>query len=131
MQLFVKWRNDLCFLKFILVKGNHDILKNEWYATANIEVVEQQLCIGQFIFTHDATAADYTNTAQPYIFSGHIHPGVIIKGAAKQALRFPCYHFSAGGAVLPAFSKFTGVVITPRLAGDKVFAILNQLVISV
>ncbi len=131
MQLFVKWRNDLSHLKFILIKGNHDILKNEWYAEANIEVVEQQLCIEQFIFSHDATTVNCTGTDHPYIFSGHIHPGVVIRGVGRQAMSFPCYHFSKEGAIIPAFSKFTGIYITPKQPSDKVFAIINQSVISV
>ncbi len=131
MQLFVKWRNDLPNLSFVLVKGNHDILKNEWYADAGIEVEENQLCINQFIFTHDASTVNCTETDQPYIFSGHVHPGVVIRGISKQSLTFPCYHFGANSAVIPAFSKFTGVYITPKKASDKVFAIINQSVISV
>ena len=131
MQLFLKWRNDLCNLHFILVKGNHDILKNEWYEQANLAVVEQQLCIEQFIFTHDATTVNCTGIDKPYVFSGHVHPGVVIKTGSKQSMSFPCYHFSSAGAIIPAFSKFTGVYITPKQTGDAVFAIVNQTVIRV
>ncbi len=131
MELFVKWRNDISYLDFILVKGNHDILKDEWYKAANIIVHEHQLCIRQFIFTHDANVAICTGIEFPYIFSGHIHPGVVIKTGSKQTHTFPCYHFSKSGVVLPAFSKFTGVYITPKQPGDAVFAIINQSVIRV
>ena len=131
MQLFVKWRNDLPHLTFTLVKGNHDILKKEWYGNAGIDVVEQQLCVNQFIFTHDAAAINCTKASQPFIFSGHVHPGVVIKSGSKQSLTFPCYHFSNSGAIIPAFSKFTGVHVTPKQPGDTIFAIINQSVISV
>ncbi len=131
MQLFVKWRNDLSYLDFILVKGNHDILKNEWYEAASIMVVEQQLCINSFVFTHDANAVNCTNVDEHYVFSGHIHPGVVIKTGNRQTNTFPCYHFSKQGVILPAFSKFTGVYITPKNTGDAVFAIINQSIIRV
>ena len=131
MQLFVKWRTDLSYINMTLVKGNHDILKNDWYAQAGIHIVEQQLCIENFIFTHDAEAVNCTGVSDPFVFSGHIHPGVVIKGVGRQALTFPCYHFSKTGAIIPAFSKFTGVYITHKKPDDKVFAIVNQSVISV
>ena len=131
LNLFVKWRNDLPHQKFILVKGNHDILKNEWYEDACIEVAEQQLCIENFIFTHDVTTVNCTGFDKPYVFSGHVHPGVVIKGVGKQSLSFPCYHFSKEGAIIPAFSKFTGTYITPKQPADAVFAIINQSVIRV
>lgn len=131
MQLFIKWRNDLPNIHFILVKGNHDILKNDWYAQANLTVVEQQLCINQFIFTHDATTVNCTEVAEPYVFSGHVHPGVVIKTGSRQSMSFPCYHFSKTGAIIPAFSKFTGVYITAKQQGDAVFAIINQSVLRV
>ncbi len=131
MQLFIKWRNDLSNIHFILIKGNHDILKNEWYEQANLTVVEQQLCIDQFIFTHDATTVNCTGVDEPYVLSGHVHPGVMIRTGSKQSMSFPCYHFSKTSAIIPAFSKFTGVYITPKQPGDAVFAIINQSVIRV
>lgn len=131
MQLFLKWRNDMHELNMILVKGNHDILKKEWYINAGLQVEETQLCIGDFVFTHEADIENCSSSANPYVFSGHIHPGVVIRGAAKQALKFPCYFFGENYAVLPAFSKFTGVYILERNKRDKVFAIVNQSVIAV
>lgn len=131
MQLFLKWRNDLSSLDFILVKGNHDILKNEWYEEGSIAIHEHQLCIDRFIFTHDASAYNCTDSSEPYIFSGHIHPGVTLKTGSRQSASFPCFHFSRTGAVLPAFSKFTGLYMTTKQPSDKVFAIINQSVIPV
>src|SRR6476469_1872159 len=36
LDLFVRWRNDMPQVDVHLVKGNHDILKDEWYGNANI-----------------------------------------------------------------------------------------------
>ncbi len=130
LQLFVKWRNDLPQVEMHLVKGNHDILKDDWYKDANISLSQQQLCIGEFIFTHDAAAANCTGGDAPYMFSGHIHPGVSISGIGRQSLTFPCYFFSDKYAVLPAFSKFTGVYVMKKTRTDKVFAIVNQSVMA-
>ena len=131
LELFVRWRNDMPQVDVHLVKGNHDILKDEWYSQANIGISQEQLCIGDFIFTHEATATNCTGGQQPYVFSGHIHPGVSIYGLGRQSLTFPCYYFGEQYAILPAFSKFTGVKVMRKGKGDKLFAIVNQSVMPV
>jgi DNA ligase-associated metallophosphoesterase len=105
MDLFLKWRNDLSGLHIQLVKGNHDILTDDWYSKANIEIIQEHLTISGFYFTHDT---GIQSSADHYIFSGHIHPGIVIKGPARQALRLPCFYFTNDYAILPAFGKFTG-----------------------
>jgi DNA ligase-associated metallophosphoesterase len=131
LDLFVRWRNDMPLVDVHLVKGNHDILKDEWYSDANISISQEQLCIGEFVFTHEATAANCTGDQHPYVFSGHIHPGVSIHGLGRQSLTFPCYYFGEQYAVLPAFSKFTGVKVMRKGKGDRLFAIVNQSIIAV
>src|SRR3982751_3668784 len=36
LEFFKKWRQDFSELHVELVKGNHDILKKDWYADVNI-----------------------------------------------------------------------------------------------
>ncbi|HEX5655055.1 MAG TPA: metallophosphoesterase, partial [Chitinophagaceae bacterium] len=38
LELFKKWRQDLSALPIHLVKGNHDILQDQWYEEAGITV---------------------------------------------------------------------------------------------
>ena len=38
--------------------------------------------------------------AAGYVIAGHIHPGVRLRGAAREHARLPCFWFGAGGAVL-------------------------------
>ena len=91
-DLFLKWRNDLKDTEVHLVMGNHDILKKDWYEEAGIILHTGSLAIGALIFTHDiCEAGDLDNT---YCFSGHIHPGIIMKGIGKQLLRLPCFYFN-------------------------------------
>jgi len=61
---------------------------------------------------------------QPYYFSGHLHPGIRIRGGGRQVLQFPCFYFGAEYAVLPAFGRFTGTVSIDPLPESNVFAIL-------
>lgn len=122
LTLFRRWREDLPHIEVRLIKGNHDILEEDWYTAAGITVHNGQLHIGAFGFIHDI--AEYAHCKDHYCFSGHIHPGVWISGMGKQALRFPCFYFGEDYAVLPAFSRFTGTASIDPSPNAHVFAIL-------
>jgi len=128
LDLFKKWRHDFPRLRIRLVKGNHDILQDQWYEQLLIETTAQ-LSIKEVSFTHDITDLDGTVANGHYYFSGHIHPGVHIRGNGRQSLHFPCFYFSPAFCVLPAFSRFTGLATIRPEAGDNVFAIVNQSII--
>ncbi|HVF80963.1 MAG TPA: ligase-associated DNA damage response endonuclease PdeM [Flavisolibacter sp.] len=125
LDWFKRWREDFSHIKIILVRGNHDILKDSWYGEAAIDVVHPTLQLGSFLFSHDQCDA----TSDLYSFCGHIHPGVLVHGLGKQSLRFPCFYFGRTHCILPAFSKFTGAVAMDKASAQAVFAIVeNELV---
>jgi uncharacterized protein len=122
-QLFLKWRNDFPQLDISLVRGNHDILEQPWYDQCGIQLIEKQYVCNGFCFVHDIK--DYqTDTSVQYAFSGHIHPGILLSGSARQSLRLPCFYFGRDYAVLPAFGRFTGTFLIEPRAKEQVFAIL-------
>jgi uncharacterized protein len=128
-ELFLKWRNDLLHVEMHLVMGNHDILKKEWYAEASIVVHDCSLTIGDFVFTHDIACIEQLENK--YYFSGHIHPGVVMRGTGKQSLTFPCFYFNKQFAVLPAFGRFTGTFNVAPQRGDNVFVLAKNSVIQI
>lgn len=134
MEWFKRWRADLSSLTIQLVKGNHDILHDQWYTETEMIAHNEELEIKGFRFRHDPGTADSltTNaTSSSYLFTGHVHPGISIRGIARQSLHFPCFYFTDTHCVLPAFSRFTGTYsIAPR-EGEKVFAIVRDSVIKV
>ncbi|HYM93726.1 MAG TPA: ligase-associated DNA damage response endonuclease PdeM [Chitinophagaceae bacterium] len=132
LELFKKWRKDFSYLKIHLVKGNHDVLHDEWYKKEQIEINNGELIINNFYFVHDLTGFRLpTHGSQYYTLSGHIHPGIYISGAGKQSFRFPCFYFAKDHAVLPAFSRFTGTHLMEPKKGDKVFAIADNKIVQV
>jgi uncharacterized protein len=126
LDWFKKWRSNFPFLKITLVKGNHDILKQRWYKDAGIDVIEKELRIDPFLFTHDKCDAHQ----DIYTFCGHIHPGIYLHGLGKQSLRFPCFHFAKNHCVLPAFSRFTGLALIEPRQNDKIFAVVEDKLIQ-
>lgn len=128
-DLFLKWRKDLSHVDIDLVMGNHDILKKEKYTEAGILIHEGSYQIGSFTFTHDI--CNFDENENYYCFSGHIHPGIVMRGVGKQSLRLPCFYFKKQYAVLPAFGKFTGTFPIKPKGADTVFALAGDSIIQV
>ena len=131
MNLFLKWRNDIPGVEVVLVKGNHDILTDAWYEKAGITVKRKKLHIENFSFIHDIAELDDEKNWENYLFSGHIHPGVSVRSGIRQMLNFPCYYFGEKHAVLPAFSKFTGLCCIDPTTHDTVYAITDNTLIKI
>jgi DNA ligase-associated metallophosphoesterase len=130
LPLFEKWRKDFPSLKIDLVKGNHDILDNKWYADNHIEVHQPQLIIGPFGFVHDIYDVQHPLTR--YYFCGHEHPGIRLRSIrAKDSAILPCFHFTGGYCVLPAFSAFCGTSTVKPVVNENIFAIAEGRVLQV
>lgn len=125
LDWFRRWREGFSHVDIVLVRGNHDILKEDWYKQSGIEVVSPTLQLNSFLFSHDKC-----ETAEGvYSFCGHIHPGVMVHGLGKQSLRFPCFYFGRTGCILTAFSKFTGAVAMDKSSAQALYAVVeNELV---
>lgn len=131
LDLFKKWRRDMPGLNMILVNGNHDVLENNFYEEMNIERTDQ-LHIGSFSFVHDPESVIIPAVKNGhYTFCGHLHPGIHIRGRGRQSLQFPCFYFAGHFAVLPAFSRFTGMHNISPGKHDHVFAIVEKGLIQV
>lgn len=126
---FRKWRHDIPGLHMHLVIGNHDILDQADYDDMDLQVHREALTIDGFSFVHDLHPQSIS--PDQYYISGHIHPGIRLQGMGKQALRFPCFYFTSQFAVLPAFSRFTGIALIEPNKGEDVFAIVEDKLIAV
>ncbi|WP_315817487.1 ligase-associated DNA damage response endonuclease PdeM [Paraflavitalea speifideaquila] len=131
LELFKRWRHDFAHLSIRLVRGNHDILHDQWYQQAAIEVIEDSLCLHtHFHFIHDLLPEQMNGAGKQYYFSGHLHPGIRVNGLGKQSLSFPCFYFTKTFCVLPAFGQFTGLAMIKPAANENVFAIVNKQIIQ-
>ncbi|HAA12870.1 MAG TPA: metallophosphoesterase [Cytophagales bacterium] len=121
---FERWLEQYTSIRFILVKGNHDILPSSIYELSNLELKLAPFGMPPFSLTHEPTADD-----NGYNIAGHIHPAVRLRGAGRQYMTVPCFHFGQKGAVLPAFGQFTGTAAVRPIPGDVVFAVTQDRVI--
>jgi DNA ligase-associated metallophosphoesterase len=121
-ELFARWRKAITQARLVLVKGNHDRLADSMYTSIDIEPVTGYTVQDGFGFIHDKTEG--VPEGDIYWFSGHVHPGIRISGLGRQSLCFPCFHFMPNHAILPAFSRFTGLKMVDPGKKDQVFAII-------
>lgn len=132
LDLFQKWRKDFSLLQIDLVKGNHDILEDGWYHEAGIILHEWELLVKGFLFRHeDKRLKQQDHGKIIYTFSGHIHPGITLKGSGRQSLRLPCFYFAKEYCILPAFSRFSGMHQVKPEKGETVYAVTDEEVILI
>jgi DNA ligase-associated metallophosphoesterase len=127
---FILWRSQFPKLEIILVRGNHDIIQDDYYHQLNISL-HHKLLVGPFLMLHHPlTEADFEQ-AEGYVFCGHIHPGINLTGRGRQSLTLPCFAFGKRQAILPSFGKFTGRVAIRSSKTDRIFAIAKDKVIEI
>lgn len=120
ITLFDLWRAQYPELEIHLVRGNHDILSKQNFNELNI-TLHETLETEEFVFSHAKC-----EHGSKFCFSGHLHPGIRIMGAARQTIKLPCFHFTTHSCTLPAFGKFTGLFLIDPQRMDKVFVILED-----
>lgn len=132
LDMFRKWRHDFPSLNIHLVKGNHDILNDDWYRQTDIHITEEELQVNHFRFRHDPASppSRASNETGQYFFAGHIHPGIRISGLGRQSLRFPCFYFAKDYCILPAFGGFTGTALIEPANDENIFAIVENRIVQ-
>lgn len=124
---FVLWRDLFKDIDMILVRGNHDILHDKFYTELKFRLFDT-LTEGPFLFSHEPLTNEEL-PADQYAISGHIHPGVKLRGKGRQSVTLPCFHFGKRQAILPSFGKFTGRFCIRGIEGDQIFGVLKHKVV--
>jgi DNA ligase-associated metallophosphoesterase len=131
LEAIAQWRARHAALEMTLVRGNHDRRAGDPPASLRIRMADEPLPCGPFALCHHPEPV-----AGAYVIAGHWHPCISVSGRAFERLRLPCFWFGDDSGqvpdhpvgVLPAFGSFTGMhPIEPR-AGDRVFAIADNVV---
>jgi len=128
---FEEWLGTMPATAWQLVTGNHDTLHSSFYESAGIETIPERTQ-GPFRFIHDAADAAVDADDDRIVVSGHIHPGISLKGKGRQAVRLPCFLISEGKKiVLPAFGEFTGLKQIRPEETDHVYAVVDHHVVQI
>ncbi len=128
-----EWEKLLRFLglfpatSFHLVVGNHDILPIEKYQNSRLVVHSHPVTLGNLLFSHEPISPP----SGFLTICGHIHPGILLKGRAKQKVLIPCFHYSENVLVLPSFGNFTGLAPIKRQKKDMIWGITEDRLIPI
>jgi len=120
---FEEWCNAHKQLSIVLITGNHDTLHSSFYSEARLKVYDQ-LIEENFCFIHNNLKIDIPEPE--FIFSGHIHPGIKLKGKGRQSLRLPCFYQKTQQFILPAFGEFTGLYLLPEKDAELIYPIADS-----
>lgn len=126
LDALAAWRARHSGLDVVLVRGNHDRNAGDPPPELEIWSVEPPLVEGPFALSHHPQPVSGC-----YALAGHLHPAVVLRGAARQRERLPCFWFGAEVGVLPAFGEFTGMAEIRPGAGDRVFVSTGDEVLAV
>lgn len=112
-------------VEFILVMGNHDILPENAYAEANLQrcdkIEEEEL-----VFTHEPLPDSHKLN-----ICGHLHPGLEIRGQARQSFRLPCFYSGENQLILPAFGELTGLYLLDKKESSDYYLITRDTIVKV
>ena len=121
-----QWRFRHGRIEMVLVRGNHDREAGDPPAALGIECVDEPMIEAPFVFAHHPAESTFG-----YVIAGHVHPGITLWGRARMRERLPCFWFGRATAVLPAFGEFTGSAQVTPTAGDGVYVIAGDDVLSI
>ncbi len=111
-------------LPMLLIRGNHDILGDQFYLESSLEVLDE-LHLGPFHFTHEPIISERYNIA------GHIHPAYILRNSARQSQRYPCFYFGDKNALMPSFGDFTGSHAIRPKSGERVVLVADEVLVKI
>jgi DNA ligase-associated metallophosphoesterase len=120
------WRDTHRTIEMMLVRGNHDDRAGDPPASLGFAVVDEPFALGSFALCHHPQARDDGS----YVLAGHLHPAIRLSGRID-SVRLPCFWFGPQTGVLPAFGSFTGGHAIAPVAGDQVYAVVDDAVVAV
>jgi uncharacterized protein len=115
-------------IEFHLVKGNHDILPASLYKQSILKIHQEPLVLECFSLAHEPTASIDMDSLT---ICGHLHPGIMLRGKARQSLRIPCFYWTGNTLILPSFGNFTGLALVYPKSSDRIWGISGEKVIPI
>lgn len=123
-EYFGTLRKKYADIKFLLVRGNHDILKEHQYEKHDIQVETEPVYENGFVFAHNFVALKENE----FSISGHIHPGFVLHGKGRQSITLPCFYKKKNTLIMPAFGRLTGLAHMPFSKDAEIFVLTEETV---
>lgn len=127
-EVLIQFMVNFPSVQFHLVKGNHDVLPQTFYRNTPLRIHQEIYRMGNLILSHEPLKEVENEEVN---ICGHIHPGILLRGKARQHVRIPCFHFDGKTLIMPAFGNFTGLALVKPEHGHSVWGISQQKVIPI
>lgn len=116
--VFERFRATNPAIRFILTRGNHDILPDDLLEKAAVDVVPSYSIASHIHCTHHPEGGEFAGRLN---IAGHVHPGCLIPAKGRQAYRLPCFYFRRQTLLLPAFGMLTGLHMVQPSPGARIY----------
>lgn len=124
--LVTQWRPQHPHVRWMMVRGNHDLRSGDPPAEWQIECVEAGVVHAPFVLAHEPC-----ESGEGYVLCGHVHPAAKLNGRGGLHAKLPCFVIGQRRMILPAFSMFTsGTVVQPG-DDDRIVGIADDQLIAV
>lgn len=120
---FERFRLDNAGIRFILTRGNHDVLPEGLLTRAGLDVE------GAHFITPHIRCAHHPSEKVPadqLLIAGHVHPGCLIPAKGRQSYRLPCFYLHAQTLLLPAFGLLTGLHLMRPVSGATIYPVAGN-----
>lgn len=125
LAAFAAWRAARPGLCITLVRGNHDRHAGDPPPSLGFHLADEPLQRGGVVLCHHPR-----RLPGQAVLAGHLHPAAVLWGRARDKLRLPCFHFSEGLGVLPAFGAFTGMHKVEAVEGGTRYVVDGERVFA-
>lgn len=119
-HVFEQFRAANPSIRFVLTRGNHDILPDKLLEAAAVEVVPSYSIAPRIHCTHHP---DTGGSDGQLNIAGHVHPGCSIPAKGRQAYRLPCFYYHDQTLLLPAFGSLTGLYLVQPARDARIYPI--------
>lgn len=130
-QLNTDWQDLAAFIRqhntveWHLTIGNHDIIPPEKYMEIGVACCKEY-ALGNTVACRHQPARNLSENI--LLLTGHIHPGYLLRSAARIQYRFPCFYYDGGVFTLPAFGGLTGLHPVEKNTQNRIFVIIDDIV---
>ena len=123
---FIRWREQHAEVEMVLVRGNHDRNAGDPPCEWGVTCVDEPFVIDGIALAH------FPQPVQGrYAIAGHMHPAAHLTGRGRESMRLPCFYFTPGYAILPAFGAFTGMADVSPTPEDRIYVVADAQVLEV
>ena len=119
------WRERHAKLAVRMVAGNHDRRALGLAERVAFQILPDLAAIGPWRLSHHPVEVDHG-----HVLCGHVHPGLGLRGPARERLKVPAFILGIRRTILPAFGGMTGLALCRLDGGERAYVVASGEVVG-